>query len=85
MVYSHTEIFPWIRQSTFSFLHHVVSSSIIGRKFLLININGRYSSLLVCASYRVPYMLNLLPYYLSIANSTGGEGIFELLVFKCFV
>ena len=33
----------------------------------------------------VPYTLNLLPYYLSIANGTGGVGIFELLVFQCFV
>ena len=30
--------------------------------------------LLVCASYRVPYMLNLLLYYLSIANGIGGVG-----------
>ena len=28
-----------------------------------------------------PYTLNLLLYYLSIANGTGGAGIFELLVF----
>ena len=34
---------------------------------------------------RVPYMLNFLPYYLSIANGAGGVGIFELLVFHCFV
>ena len=33
----------------------------------------------------VPYTLDLLPYYLSIANGTGGVGIFELLVFQCFV
>ena len=32
-----------------------------------------------------PYMLDLLPYYLSIANGTGGVGIFELLIFQCFV
>ena len=32
---------------------------------------------------RVPYALDLLPYYLSIAN--GGVGIFELLVFHCEV
>ena len=32
--------------------------------------------------FRVPYMLDLLPYYLSIANGTGGVGIFELLVFQ---
>ena len=31
--------------------------------------------------FRVPYTLDLLPYYLSIANGTGGVGIFELLVF----
>ena len=35
--------------------------------------------------FRVPYMLDLLPYYLSIANGAGGVGIFELLVFQCFV
>ena len=34
---------------------------------------------------RVPYTLDLLPYYLSIANGSGGVGIFELLVFQCFV
>ena len=33
----------------------------------------------------VPYMLNLLPYYLSIANGAGGVGIFELLAFQYFV
>ena len=33
----------------------------------------------------VPYTLNFLPYYLSIANGAGGVGIFELLVFHCFV
>ena len=33
----------------------------------------------------VLYMLDLLLYYLSIANGTGGVGIFELLVFQCFV
>ena len=32
--------------------------------------------------FRVPYMLDLLPYYLSIANGAGGVGIFELLVFN---
>ena len=32
--------------------------------------------------FRVPYTLDLLPYYLSIANGTGGV---ELLVFQCFV
>ena len=35
--------------------------------------------------FRVPYTLDLLPYYLSIANGAGGVGIFELLVFQCFV
>ena len=35
--------------------------------------------------FHVLYMLNLLPYYLSIANGTGGVDIFELLVFQCFV
>ena len=53
----------------------------------LANFNGPYSpySLLICASFilfRVPYTLNLLLYYLSIANGTGG---IELLVFQCFV
>ena len=33
--------------------------------------------------FLVPYTLNLLPYYLSIANGTGGVGIFELFVFQC--
>ena len=35
--------------------------------------------------FYVPYMLDLIPYYLSTANSDGGVGIFELLVFQCFV
>ena len=35
--------------------------------------------------FRVPYTLDLLLYYLSIANDAGGVGIFELLVFQCFV
>ena len=35
--------------------------------------------------FRVPYTLDLLLYYLSIANSAEDVGIFELLVFKCFV
>ena len=33
----------------------------------------------------VLYTLDLLLYYLSIANGTGSVGIFELLVFQCFV
>ena len=36
-------------------------------------------------SFCVPYMFDLLPYYHSIANGTGDVGIFELLVFQCFV
>ena len=35
--------------------------------------------------FLVLYMLDLLPYYLSIANDAGGVGIFELFVFQCFV
>ena len=35
--------------------------------------------------FRVPYTLDLLPYYLSIANGAGGVAIFELLVFQYFV
>ena len=35
--------------------------------------------------FRVPYTLDFLPYYLSIANGAWGVGIFELLVFHCFV
>ena len=35
--------------------------------------------------FRVPYTLDFLPYYLSIADDAGGVGIFELLVFHCFV
>ena len=31
--------------------------------------------------FRVPYTIDLPPYYLPIANSAGGVGIFELLVF----
>ena len=34
-------------------------------------------------SFLVPYTLDLLPYYLSIANGAGGVGIFELFVFQC--
>ena len=48
--------------------------------------NGLYS-LLVRASilFHVPYTLDFLPYYLSIVNGAGGVGVFELLVFHCFV
>ena len=35
--------------------------------------------------FRVPYALDFLLYYLSIANGGGGVGIFELLVFQFFV
>ena len=28
------------------------------------------------------YTLDLVPYYLSIANSAGGVGIFEILIFQ---
>ena len=35
--------------------------------------------------FYVPYMLDLLMYYLSIANGAGGVRIFELFVFQCFV
>ena len=35
--------------------------------------------------FHVPYTLDLLPYYLSIANGAGGVGIIEVLVFQCFV
>ena len=35
--------------------------------------------------FRVLYTLDFLPYYLLIANGTGGVGIFELLVFHCFI
>ena len=35
--------------------------------------------------FLVPYTLDLLPYYLSIANGAGGVGIFELFIFQCFV
>ena len=35
--------------------------------------------------FLVPYTLDLLPYYLSIANGAGGVGIIEVLVFQCFV
>ena len=33
----------------------------------------------------VPYTLDLLPYHLSIANDAEGVGIFELIIFQCFV
>ena len=35
--------------------------------------------------FRVPYTLDLLLYYVSIANGAGGVGIIELLVFQCFI
>ena len=35
--------------------------------------------------FLVLYTLDLLPYYLSIANGAGGVGIFELIIFQCFV
>ena len=44
-----------------------------------------YYSFVPLILFRVPYMLDFLPYYLSIANGAGGVGIFELLVFQCFV
>ena len=34
--------------------------------------------------FHVLYKLNLLLYYVSIANGTGGVGIFEFLIFQCF-
>ena len=33
----------------------------------------------------VLHTLDLLLYYLSIENGTGGVGIFELFIFQCFV
>ena len=43
--------------------------------------------LLIHASYLnlVLYMLDFLQHYLSIANGIEGVGIFELLIFQCFV
>ena len=41
-----------------------------------------YYSLAPLILFRIPYTLDLLPYYLSGANGTGGIGIFELLVFQ---
>ena len=35
--------------------------------------------------FRVPYTFDLLPYHLLITNGAGGVGIFELLVFQCFI
>ena len=35
--------------------------------------------------FRAPYTLDFLPYYLSTANGAGGVGIFELLIFQCFI
>ena len=47
---------------------------------------GPYS-LLIGTSYFISCSVHarLLPYYLSIANGAGGVGIFELLVFQCFI
>ena len=45
-------------------------------------IHYSFASRILC---RVPHMLDLLPYYLLITNGAGGIGIFELLVFQCFV
>ena len=42
-------------------------------------------SLAALILFLVPYTLDLLLYYLSIANGAGGVGIFELFVFQCFV
>ena len=33
----------------------------------------------------VPYTIDLLPYYLLIANGAGDVGIFELVIFQYFV
>ena len=35
--------------------------------------------------FLVPYTLDLLPYYLLIANGAGGVGIYELFIFQYFV
>ena len=35
--------------------------------------------------FRVAYTLDFLPYYLSIVNGAGDVGIFEPLIFQCFV
>ena len=43
-----------------------------------------YYSFVPLILFHVPYTLDLLPYYLSIANGAGGVGIFELFVFQCF-
>ena len=82
-----------IRDSVFGLSFRIIN------KFKVINVYLKYHkyprshainepySLLVrtLISFLVPYMLDLLPYYLSIANGAGGVGIFELLVFQCFV
>ena len=48
--------------------------------------NGPYSLFVVpLISFRVPYTLDFLPYYLSIANGARDVGIFELLIFHWFV
>ena len=48
--------------------------------------NGPYS-LFVCASYFILCSVHarFASVTLSIANGAGGVGIFELLVFQCFV
>ena len=57
---------------------------------MLIKMYGNIMSLIhysfaLLILFFVPYTLDLLPYYLSIANGAGGVGIFELLIFQCFV
>ena len=41
-----------------------------------------YYSFMPLTLFRVPYMLDFLPYYLSIANGAGGVGILNFLYFN---
>ena len=67
------------QHSTDSFLPDIATNTLTSSMDL---IHYSFAPLIL---FRVPYTLDLLPYYLSIANGAGGVGIFELLVFQCFV
>ena len=68
----------------------IVSLLVMGRDdkashILLVKMDLIHYSFAPLILFRVPYTLDLLQYYLSIANGAGGVGIFKLLVFQCFV
>ena len=64
-------------------LYMLVVEIFIGINFHTMDLIHYSFALLIL--FRVPYTLDLLPYYLLIANGAGGVGIFELLVFQYFV